>query len=236
MIPIQKNAEPSGLTRLRENTVTAGLSPESAYKKLKNPLKTKVRDRLVNEQGGLCAYCMCKIPRIDVGPQITPIIIEHMKARNLPSGLNAEQGLDYNNLVATCNGNRASHGKRTLADLTCDAHKENIKLKKVNPCKPETLVTILYTLDGKIDATDPDIKFDLIDTLNLNCPSSPLIAERKSALDSLIADIGKATEEELLQYCTQILEAFDIETTSKTPYVGILIWYLQTLIEALTNT
>lgn len=129
-----------------------GLSPEDAYKRLKNPLKSEVRNSLVNEQGGLCAYCMCKIPRMDVEPHITPIIIEHMTAQNPPSGVNMGQGLDYSNLVATCNGNRASHGNRTLADLTCDAHKENKEFTKVNPCKPETMATIFYSLDGIVDA------------------------------------------------------------------------------------
>lgn len=236
MIAIQKNAEPDGLTRLREGTVTAGLSPDAAYKKLRYPLKSEVRNSLVTEQCGLCAYCMCRIPRIDVDPHITPIIIEHMTARNLASGLNTGQGLDYNNFVATCNGNIASHGKRVFVDLTCDAHKQNVEFRKVNPCKPETLSTILYTLNGAIDATDPDVKFDLIDTLNLNCPTSPLIAERKSALDSLIADIGTIKDEDILPYCENILNAFCRETTTKTPYVGILMWYLQTTVEAVSNT
>lgn len=236
MIAIQKNAEPDGLTRLRERTVTAGLSPDAAYKKLKNPLKSEVRNSLVTEQSGLCAYCMCRIPRIGVDPHITPIIIDHMTARNLATGLNTGQGLDYNNFVATCNGNKASRGKRTFADLTCDAHKGDIEFRKVNPCKQETLVSILYTLEGGIDAADQDVKSDLIDTLNLNCHSSPLIGERKSALDNLIADIGIADEGDLLQYCTDILESFYTETPPRTPYVGILIWYLNTMIEALANT
>lgn len=236
MIPIQKNAEPIGLTQLRQITINANCSPDVAYNKLQNPLKAEVRDSLVNEQGGLCAYCMCKIPRTDVDPGITHIIVEHVTARNLPSGLNLGQGLDYSNLVATCNGNRASHGKRKLADFTCDAHKGNIEFKKVNPCKPESLTTILYTINGEIDATDSDVKFDLIDTLQLNCPTSPLITERKSALDSLIADIGTIEDNDLLPYCKEILSAFRLETTTKTPYVGILMWYLQTIVDAFSNT
>lgn len=46
-----------------------------------------------------------------------------------------------------------------------------------------------YTMDGKIGATNPDVEFDLVDTLNLNCALSPIISERKAALDALIADI-----------------------------------------------
>ncbi|MGX8852170.1 retron system putative HNH endonuclease [Amedibacillus sp. YH-ame10] len=235
MIPIQKNAEPIALAQLRQKCIDENCSPDAAYKRLRNPLKKDVRRSLIDEQGGLCAYCMCKIPRNDVDPNITPIIIEHINARNLSSGLDMGQGLDYNNFVATCHGNSAPHGTRKLINLTCDAHKENKEFKKINPCRSETLSTIFYEMTGAIDATDPDVKSDLIDTLNLNCSTSPLIAERKSALDSLIADIGTVTDDDILPYCESILKAFRQETNDKTPYVGILMWYLQTTIERISN-
>ncbi|MDE6053016.1 MAG: hypothetical protein K2G55_04480 [Lachnospiraceae bacterium] len=95
------------------------------------------------------------------------------------------------------------------------------------------LSTIFYTLDGRIDATDSDVQFDLANTLNLNCVSAPLIAERRAALDALIDDIGKVEEEHLHSYCTEMLNAFREERDPKTPYVGILIWYLQTMVMAL---
>mgnify|MGYP000845311952 CR=1 FL=1 len=43
------------------------------------------------------------------------------------------QGLDYNNFVAVCHGNKGPHGTRTIADLTCDAHKGNMEFRKINP-------------------------------------------------------------------------------------------------------
>lgn len=49
----------------------------------------------------------------------------------------------------------------------------------------ETLLSITYTLDGIIDASDSSVKYELVETLNLNCVSSPLPGERKAALDSL---------------------------------------------------
>lgn len=230
MIPIQKGIEPEGLAKLREKTKRQGLSPKEAFKKLKNPLKDKVRSSLVKEQGGICAYCMCRIPRSDVENGIAPIIIEHFVPRDPVDGRDVGQGLDYNNLFAVCHGNRASKGKRTIADLTCDAHRENIEFRKINPCVPETLASIYYTLDGKIHAYDEDVKVDLLNTLNLNCSSSPLIAERKAALDSLIADLGEIPEEDLMVYCNDILTEFLGETEVKTPYVGILIWYLRDMV------
>ena len=116
-------------------------------------------------------------------------------------------------------------------DLTCDAHRKNTEFMKINPCDPETLQTITYTLDGKIDATDIDVRKDLVDTLNLNCQTSPLISERKAALDGLIEEICTIEDEEGLRtFCGEILDSFQNETGEKTPYVGILIWYLRQLV------
>lgn len=75
------------------------------------------------------------------------------------------------------------------------------------------------------------MKKDLIETLNLNCPTAPLIAERKAALDGLIEDMGELEEENLQTYCEEMLENFQNEEDEKTPYVGILIWYLQSMID-----
>lgn len=230
MIAIRKGNEPDGLAQLREKARERGLSPAKAYALLKNPLKQEVRDKLVEEQGQLCAYCMCKIPRSDVDPVITPVIIEHVISRNTADGRDAGQGLDYNNFVAVCHGNKASRGTRTILDLTCDAHKGNDEFRKINPCIPETLNSIIYTLDGRIDATDPDVKIDLLHTLNLNCPSSPLVAERKSALDSLIESLSDIPDKDQGAFCSTVLDELNAETNPKTPYAGILIWYLKSLI------
>lgn len=220
---------------LLQQAADYGLSPKQAYSRLKNPLKVQVRDSLIAEQGDLCAYCMCKIPRSNVDPEIEPIIIEHMVPRAPADHRDSGQGLDYNNLFAVCHGNRGRHETRTSADLTCDAYKGNSEFKKINPCKADTLSSIFYTIDGKIDAIDLDIKRDLCDILNLNCPTSSLIAERKAALDSLIFEIAN-NKTQLLSYCISILEVFRAEKRPKTPYVGILLWYIQTTIEALNST
>lgn len=139
-------------------------------------------------------------------------------------------------MLAVCHGNRGPHGSRTFADLTCDAHRQNTEFRKVDPCRPETLETITYGLDGKIDAADPDVRFDLVETLNLNCASAPLTAERKAALDSLIEQIALVSEKEILSYCRDALQMFEEQTTSKAPYVGILVWYLRSMIEAKSST
>lgn len=232
MIEIKKGLEPEGLRSLREQAAVDGLSPNEAYKRLNNnpQLKRKVKRALVKEQGKLCAYCMCRIPRNDVEVKITPITIEHFIPRDPEDGRDVGQGLDYNNLLAVCHGNRGAKGTREIKDLTCDAHRGNTEFKKINPCRAETLQSIFYTLDGKIDATDTEVKKDLVDTLNLNCSTAPLVAERKAALEGLIEELGKLEEEKIIPYCEEILERFQNEENERTPYVGILIWYLQSIV------
>lgn len=238
MIAINKRTSPAGLEEKRQRAIASGKSEEEAYKKLKNPLKDQIRTMLMEDQGHLCAYCMCEIPRGDVPPDITPVIIEHYIARNPADGRSVGQGLDYQNLLAVCHGNTAKKGARSVEDLTCDQHRGNAEFKKVNPCDPSTLTSIFYGMDGTVDATDLDVKHDLQVILNLNCPTSPLVAERKNALDGLIADIGKNVpdmdEESLITYCKDRLSVFKDETDPKTPYVGVLIWYLNDMVNSLS--
>lgn len=238
MIEVKKGAEPDGLRELRENPMLSGLSPKEMFAELKNPLKAMVLESLRHDQGQLCVYCMSMIPREDRDPGIVGTTIEHFIPVDPRDGRDVGQALDYNNLFAVCHGNAKKRMKgvcrvRTTKDLTCDKHRENTEFLKIDPCKKETLQTIFYTLDGKIGASDLDVQHDLVDTLNLNCASSPLIAERKSALDALINEIGKVEEEQLHSYCSEMLNAFMDERDPKTPYAGILIWYLQTMVTAL---
>lgn len=232
MIPIIKKDEPGGLAELRQKALERGLSPEEAYDTLRNPLKEQVRASLVEEQGGLCAYCMCRIPRSDAGDQ-PPITIEHFISRNPVDGMDVGQGLDYRNFFAVCHGNRGRRGTRKKRDLICDAYRGNTQLRKVNPLDPATLTSIYYDLQGNIDATDPDVQYDLVQILNLNCSSAPQPAERKAVLDALIYDLNEIQPEGLKSYCAHVLNHFLSEGNPKTPYVGILIWYLQSLSEAL---
>ena len=235
MIAITKGIPPAGLLALHNKEIENNWSPQKAYEKLKNPLKEQVRNQIIHEQGQLCAYCMSKIPRDDVEPEIAPIILEHYIPRNPIDGRSVHQGLDYNNLLAVCHGNRGAKGTKIEADFTCDAHRKNLEFRKVNPCQASTLDTIYYTLSGEIHASDTDVEYDLTNILNLNCLTSPLISERKAALDELITNIGSFQEDELLDICNSYMRDFEREDDPKTPYVGILLWYLGTIVNALQN-
>lgn len=233
MIIIKKGSPPQKLISLQNKAKLQEKNPRESFRMLRNPLKKQVLTQLVDEQGQLCAYCMCRIPRTDADINITAISIEHFIARNPVGGQDVGQGLDYNNFLAVCHGNRGTKGSRRLTDLTCDAHRENADFRKVNPTNYDTLSSIFYHVDGTIDAVDEDVRYDLIETLNLNSPTAPLCQERKAALDALIQNLGEVKSEEFLICCEDYLNKFELETTSKTPYVGILMWYLQDIIRAL---
>lgn len=237
MIPIKRGEPPQELVELQKWAESQHLSPKAAYDALQNPLKEQVRKQLVEEQGGLCAYCMCHIP--EVGSEIaTHINIEHFIPRNPEDKRDVGQGLDYQNFLAVCYGNEKGHGgKVRRKDLTCDAHRGNTEFRKINPFDPETLKSVYYKKDGSICATDPDVMFDLDTVLNLNSKTAPKLAQRREALDALIDDIGNISgDKELLEYCRTRLRAFLDEDGQKTPYVGILIWQLQRLIDGLEST
>ncbi len=236
MIPIKKGAEPPELKELRQKAIEKKLSPQNAYDTLKGKRKGIVRQSLLQEQGHLCAYCMCRIPRNDVCAGIAPIRIEHYISRNPNDDRDIGQGLDYENLLAVCNGNIASSDhNHKFDDLTCDAHKKNTDLHKVNPCISETLESIFYHVDGEIDAYDPDVKTDLVEILNLNCPKSPIVSEREAALSELILNMNDFQGNDLINYCRISLKSFQDEQDNKTPYQGILIWYLKSILDKLTK-
>ena len=234
MIAIIKGVEPAGLAELREEARQAGDTPKEAYQRLRNPLKKVVRASLLHEQGGLCAYCMRKIPpegKEDVEELYTHI--EHIIPRNPKDHRDVGQGLDYQNMVLTCDGgsHTATPSDNKGSAKTCDACKDDKEFQKINPTKADTLTSIYYTVDGIIKSDDAAVQHDLNEILNLNCPESPLIDARKKVLEALLDDISVA--DDMSELCQLYLAKFRAEKGEKTPFVGVLIWYLQELLASM---
>ena len=232
MIPIIKSSEPEVLSHLRKRAEEKGLAPAQAYATLRGRNKVLVREAILKDQGHLCAYCMCSIPRSDTPEGVSSLTIEHYVPRDPEDHRDVGQGLEYRNLLVTCHGNRAYKGQRRLGDLTCDAHRGNQEFRKINPLIPETLESIRYTLNGDIFSEDEDVNYDLGILLNLNAYHSPLKGERKAVLDELITALSAYLPEEIPDVCSSLLEEFQKETDPKTPYQGILLWYLKSFLEA----
>lgn len=219
VIPIMKQTQPSMLLSYRKRS-------DSSYRDMPTTVKLAIKKQLYKEQGGLCAYCMSRLPEealLQAGDD--RITIEHWAPRHPIADGATTDPLDYKNMLAVCEGNRhgGSRGK-----LVCDAAKGNTPIT-VNPLVRETLEGIYYTSDGGIHSRNADVDFDLTTTLNLNCVSASLPLSRKSALNSLQAYVnrqfrGKPATKEGLR---RILNKYESQTDKKSPYVGILTWWLR---------
>ena len=173
MIEIRKGTPPNILLEKQKIAKDNNLNPSEAYALLKNENKQIVLQSLMKEQGHLCAYCMRRIPdERELPPDIDQVTIEHWLPRNPASGIDQNQGLDYNNLLAVCSGNRGKRHTRKPRDLTCDAKRSpNHSQLTLNPCNPSTLTKIKYKANGEMTSDDKSIFEDIQIKLNLNCVS-----------------------------------------------------------------
>lgn len=218
MIEIKKGREPDKLLRYRQQD-------GASYEQMDKEVKEELLEKLLEEQGHICAYCMRRIPETRVLPRgVAPVTIEHWFPRKPESGEDIGQGLNYRNMFAVCSGNRGCGNKE---GLTCDARRGNEPIK-VNPCNADTLRGITYTSSGRIQSSDPEIDEDINERLNLNSESISLPENRKQVLQALIDDVSKHHGTgDISLYCRRKLKQIRDKYDPKMPYVGIVIWWLE---------
>ena len=85
--------------------------------------KGQIRESLIKEQHGLCAYCMKRIHN-----DSKSTTIEHF----IPLSKDKDKALDYSNMLAVCDGgkNTSVEGKKILC---CDACKKDEDEMTINP-------------------------------------------------------------------------------------------------------
>ncbi len=168
MLPIYKNNNNDPLRQHRSQK-------DATYGNIPSVDRDTLVSCLLQEQGHLCAYCMCRVK--------APLVkVEHWKCREkFP-----ESQLDYNNLLAVCCGNDGKNTSTTrCADERrisskckhCDTRKGNKELT-YNPADPthHAKLKIRYSwLTGKIESKDTTFCSELggetrgtEDVLNLN--------------------------------------------------------------------
>lgn len=217
MIEIKKGSEPKGLLEYRKQKF-------SSYADMPANVKKEVIKSLLSEQGHLCAYCMSRIDENEGKHKTT---IEHC----LPQAVTSEkERLNYRNMVAVCWGNRDAHSNE---DKSCDAKRGSLKdiqqsMKKINVFDGTTLSDIKYSSDGTIYSNDKDLDEDLNLRLNLNCEARRLKECRLQALHALHRSIaqkyfGKTAPQ---SYYQKLIEHYTAQQEMKTPYSGILIYWL----------
>lgn len=194
MHKITKKAEPIAWKRYRK---TPGVSYQAI---------PELRDSLLQEQGYLCAYCMCRISR-------EKSRIEHLRSRkNHP-----EQQLDYGNMVICCegiiNGEESCDRKKGDRDITFNLFSDG------------AIATLSYSYgDGAIRCTDPTHEKELNELLNLN--NDILKANRHEALMGVITELGKKRWTPATLRKQREEWAARNETGQFRPYLGIVLWLL----------
>ena len=209
MIKITKGAEPAEWVKEKQ---TPGITFETAR-------KDALRQALLQEQGGLCGYCMRRIS-FAAGTK-TDTRIEHLKPRTLSLAEGKpEETLAYGNMILCCNGN--IDGDR---NLHCDASKAESELH-FQPFDDAAIATISYSSkDGRIKSSNTDYDNDLDKVLNLNHPR--LTANRLAVIKGLVKEMSRKKTWKKTDI-THKLAYYSTRTAGGQlhEYCGVIIWFL----------
>ncbi|TOH59280.1 TIGR02646 family protein [Vibrio parahaemolyticus] len=169
MKKINKLAEPKSLITYRQ-------LPDARYDGPKfTPVKQDIRERLLKEQGHLCAYCMARI-------KINDMKVEHFSCRDKHPALQ----LTYSNLLGCCKGNEG----QSRNQQTCDTRKGNNCLQyspSILSHKIESRFS--YTPRGKLFSSDLTFDQQINNVLNLNY--TRLVDNRLAALDGALRELNR---------------------------------------------
>lgn len=175
-----RNIEPSQLTEYRVST------PNATYDGLGTDVKDIIRNSLLDEQGYICAYCMCRMDNC------TECTIEHYipQSRHDESPYSEDehknQSLLYSNMCGVCK-NDSEH---------CDKLRGNTPLEILNPHDPSCEELIKYHFDGKIVPAGREMEKvnKDIETLGLDCDK--LVTLRKTVWDEIWERFTKENRKE----------------------------------------
>lgn len=134
--------------------------PNSTFDNMPTSVKNNLRDALLKSQGYICCYCMKRI-------RDRTSKIEHFRSQMNHNGKNGSTDLtlDYSNLFAACPDLGGKYETQT-----CDSHKKELELKKINLTSPLCNSMFKYASNGNMSSVtgDDDINYDIDNILNLN--------------------------------------------------------------------
>jgi uncharacterized protein (TIGR02646 family) len=202
---IHKNPEPTSLTQHRCNTNTG-------YDNYAE--KDDLRESLVNEQRGICCYCMQRIY-----PNLEHMKIEHNRSQS-PNKFPQKQ-LDYGNLLGACLGGTG----KPRRDQHCDTRKGDDDIS-FNPADPANNVERLFKFpgSGRIEANDPQLQSEIDNILNLNHPR--LVNNRKAMIDSFtqLLRSGKARN---VDFSKHLANWEGKDGGQLDPFCQVIVYYLR---------
>lgn len=200
--------------------------PDMTYGDNRIP-KEALKLSLLQEQGYLCAYCMCRITENNMS-------VEHWKPRH-PKPIDREfteeekeqnrlLSINYKNMLAVCSGNEGNRPK----NQHCDTRKGNASIE-YNPANSahHLLLKIKYTeTTGKILSENENFNIQLSDVLNINIEF--IKSNRLSVLRNVKSSLGKCKGTATRAQIQSLLTHWTGKNVhgEYLPFSGIAIWYL----------
>lgn len=190
--------------------------------------KNEVKEILVHEQHGICAYCMRRI-RMD-----NHCRVEHL----VPLSKNKVKAIDYNNMLGVCDGGEKVTGNQGHI-LCCDAHKKETEIT-ISPLDKVQMDKIAYDKYGKIytQPRDEAMEKDINEVLLLNGiqkndgtvrdTSTELLKGRKDAYDrakrmmETLNTKGKCTSAVVKKIMDELYNRDE-----RDEYVGVQLYYFR---------
>lgn len=205
----------------------------------------EVKEQIIRDQHGLCAYCETVIARARVEGEVDDFRVEHFYPKVGTEYSKHNYHLDWQNLLGVCHGGSQPDVPESMKrfstraiDRSCDVLKgdKNLTKKILNPLDiPMTRLWCFSEFDGTI-YVDPrscpenlqDRAQNTIEELNLNAPR--LCHMRKEVIDKLGTELADMVAEG-----TKIDDALEIlavaflapdEKGMCLPYFSTIRWYL----------
>ena len=166
-LPFNKKHAPSQLqTWIRASEPTA----DRSWRDLPAEVKAALRERLHEDQRGLCCYCYVTV-RCDPDSHI-----EHVEPRS------PDNRFDWQNLALACDGgNKHGDGEH------CDHAKGQQRLEVVHPYRAPVIRFVRLRGTGALALTSEAARHDIDGVLKLN--ARRLQSLRRSVLQSALADL-----------------------------------------------
>lgn len=190
--------------------------------------KNEVKEILVREQHGICAYCMKRI-----------YMDSHSRVEHLvPLSKDKDKAIDYKNMLGVCDGGEKIKGDKKHI-LCCDAHKKETEIN-LSPLDKVQMAKIAYDKEGKIftEPRDEAMERDINDVLLLNGiqkadgtvrdTSTELLKGRRDAYQrarkmmKILNKKGKCTSSEVKRIIDHMYEAKEWEE-----YIGVKLYYFK---------
>ena len=190
--------------------------------------KNEVKNILLHEQHGICAYCMKRI-RMDSHSRV-----EHL----VPLSKNKDKAIDYTNMLGVCDG-REKITEDYGHILCCDAHKKETEIS-ISPLDKFQMDKIAYDKDGKIytEPYDEDMERDINEVLLLNGiqkkdgtvrdTSTELLKGRKDAYDRARKMMDALNRKGKCNSVTleKIMDGL-YNSDNREEYVGVKLYYFK---------